>query len=450
MHIKLHADGLVGYAIRIAGMNASHHSLTPIPTREAALKRLAHFVPAAGRAYANRRNTDYGPEDRGNVSVLSPFIRHRLITEAEVLKAVMARHSLATEEKFVQEVFWRGYFKGHLETRPAIWSRYRKALMDQQEAVNAGGGFARAYRRATEGKTGIDCFDAWVEELVETGYLHNHTRMWFASIWIFTLKLPWELGADFTYRHFMDGDPASNTLSWRWVGGLHTRGKTYLARPDNIAEHTNGRFKPKGLAQEALPLEEAAPVSPSSLRPALVEAAAGPALLLLTEEDMHPESLPLQNADIRGILGCHAVADRSDFEVSDHALRFTDGALEDGMARAKAHFSVDGSRVDRITGDGLVQACRALGVNSILTAYMPVGPMAEQVAAARPVLARAGITLAEIRREEDDLIWPHATKGFFGLRERIPEIVARMGVAGDAEIQPDLFAHDRRAAAHRA
>jgi deoxyribodipyrimidine photo-lyase len=80
-------------------------------------------------------------------------------------------------------------------------------------------------------------FDDWAQELVATGYLHNHARMWFASIWIFTLRLPWELGADFFLRHLIDGDPASNTLSWRWVGGLHTPGKTYLATADNIAEH---------------------------------------------------------------------------------------------------------------------------------------------------------------------------------------------------------------------
>ncbi len=134
--------------------------------------------------------------------------------------------------------------------------------------MESAGGLARAYRRAVEGKTGIECFDAWVEELLETGYLHNHTRMWFASIWIFTLRLPWELGADFTYRHFIDGDPASNTLSWRWVGGLHTRGKTYLARPDNIADHTGGRFRPKNLATAAVALEEPpmGPIQP--LRPA--------------------------------------------------------------------------------------------------------------------------------------------------------------------------------------
>ncbi len=209
-----------------AGHEYPFSSRSFIPSRQAGLARLAGFVPAAGRAYANRRNTDYGPDDRGNVSVLSPYLRHRLVTEREVLEAVLARHALSTAEKFVQEVFWRGYFKGHLETRPAIWQRYREALAGQQAAVEGGSGFARAYRRAIEGKTGIDCFDAWVEELLETAYLHNHTRMWFASIWIFTLQLPWELGADFTYRHFVDGDPASNTLSWRWWAGC-----TRAARP---------------------------------------------------------------------------------------------------------------------------------------------------------------------------------------------------------------------------
>ncbi len=431
------------------GMSTPFYSRSFVPSRQAGLARLAGFVPAAGRAYANRRNTDYGPDDRGNVSVLSPYIRHRLITEREVLEATLARHALSTAEKFVQEVFWRGYFKGHLETRPAIWQRYREALAGQQAAVEGGGGFARAYRRAIERKTGIDCFDAWVEELLETGYLHNHTRMWFASIWIFTLQLPWELGADFTYRHFVDGDPASNTLSWRWVGGLHTRGKTYLARPDNIAEHTGGRFRPKGLAREAIALDEPLPAPARALRPALAEAPEGPALLLLTEEDLHPESLPLAQAEIRGILGCHATRERSDFEVSEHAIRFAFDALADGLTRASTRFGVAGESVERLTGELLVQKCRALGVERIVTAYLPVGPMAEQIAKTRPALDKAGIAVVEIRREEDSLIWPHATKGFFGLRERIPDLLGKMGIPDASEPKADLFATDRRAAAHR-
>ena len=78
--------------------------------------------------------------------------------------------------------------------------------------------------------------------------------MWFASIWIFTLRLPWALGADFFLRHLIDADAASNTLSWRWGAGLQTVGKTYLARTENIARYTNGRFAPRGLAHDGTQL----------------------------------------------------------------------------------------------------------------------------------------------------------------------------------------------------
>jgi deoxyribodipyrimidine photo-lyase len=221
------------------------NSLIFEPTRAVGLARLAAFVPSAGRHYEGKRNNDLGPDRRDNVSMLSPYIRHRLITEEEVLSAVLARHTATAAEKFIQEVFWRTYFKGHLETRPAIWRNYRKNLDDQIASLANGSGIRIAYEQAVEGRTSTACFNAWVQELIETGYLHNHARMWFASIWIFTLRLPWELGAEFMFRHLLDGDPASNTLSWRWVGGLHTKGKTYLARADNIRLCTEGRFSPK-------------------------------------------------------------------------------------------------------------------------------------------------------------------------------------------------------------
>ena len=96
---------------------------------------------------------------------------------------------------------------------------------------------------ALKGNTGIKCFDSWVRELRETNYLHNHARMWFASIWIFTLELPWQLGARFFLEHLADGDAASNTLSWRWVAGLQTKGKRYEASSYNIETYTKGRFK---------------------------------------------------------------------------------------------------------------------------------------------------------------------------------------------------------------
>lgn len=91
-------------------------------TRVAAEEALAQFLPKAGRRYADRRNYDHGPGSRDNVSRLSAFLRHRLLLEHDVLSSVLAQHPWPRPEKFVQEVFWRAYFKGWLEHRPAVWT----------------------------------------------------------------------------------------------------------------------------------------------------------------------------------------------------------------------------------------------------------------------------------------------------------------------------------------
>ena len=418
-------------------------------TRAAGLARMERFLPVAGRDYARDRNFDHGPQERGNVSELSPYLRHRLITERELLERVLSRHSLNSAEKFIQEVFWRGYFKGYLEAQPQIWIGYQRALDQHLQSLSRDAALAQNYQRALSGMTGIDCFDFWVKELLETGYLHNHARMWFASIWIFTLKLPWELGADFTFRHFLDGDPASNTLSWRWVGGLHTKGKTYLARAANIRDYTDGRFDPKGLASEALPLEEpdfgptrAPPIERSTPR-------AGPALLLLTEEDLHPESLDLGPADIRAVLAAHAVHGRSPLPASDAVLRFTEAALADGLTRAGAHYQARSEPMTDLSAAALIELARRHGARQIITAYAPIGPASDKFNALKPLLAQEGFALAEIRRPEDQAIWPHATRGFFKVKERIPAILRELGV-GPAGAQGDLFSPARtRRPAHR-
>ncbi len=312
----------------------------PPPTRAAALDRLAAFTPGMGRAYAAGRNHDHGPANRGNVSGLSPHVRHRLVTEAELVAAALARHAPSACEKFVQEVFWRSYWKGWLEQRPSVWLRHQADLARAVDGLATQGGLRRAYEDAVSGRTGIACFDAWANELVETGYLHNHARMWFASIWIFTLRLPWVLGADFTFRHFMDGDPASNTLSWRWVAGLHTRGKHYLARASNIAEYTGGRFDPRGeLDERAAPLEEEpAPEPARPLAPA-DRAPEGPVALLLTEEDCLAETWALGRSRVVALGAFAAPACRSPLGSGAAAEGFVNGALSDGRARAGARCS---------------------------------------------------------------------------------------------------------------
>jgi deoxyribodipyrimidine photo-lyase len=226
------------------------------PTRAAARQRLLEFLPRAGEHYKQRRNFDHGTERHDSVSCLSPWIRHRLLLEGEVAQAAFECHGVAAG-KFIDEVFWRTYFRGWMAHYPNVWVRYLRAVREARDTVDRDAGLAKRLQHAEAGDTGNAAFDHWARGLVTTGYLHNHSRMWFASIWVFTLRLPWVLGADFFLRHLLDGDPASNTLSWRWVCGLHTRGKIYLARRDNILRFTEGRLDPgPGLAQHAEPLWE--------------------------------------------------------------------------------------------------------------------------------------------------------------------------------------------------
>ncbi|KUJ81418.1 FAD-binding domain-containing protein [Ruegeria profundi] len=383
------------------------------PTRQAGLLRLDQFAARTGKHYASQRNFDFGPDRRSNVSALSPWIRHRLITEQEVLNATLARHSYLAAEKFVQEVFWRTYFKGWLQQQPSVWTSYNEGL---QRALDDG---ARTtdYNDAVEGRTGIDCFDHWVRELIKTGYLHNHTRMWFASIWVFTLRLPWELGADFFLRHLLDGDPASNTLSWRWVAGLHTKGKTYLARPSNIAKYTNGRFNPEGqLAKTAEPLteENAHPRVPVPSPDAMPDEGF---LLLVTEDDCQiGATLPRQPKAEIGLL---ATQRRSPLAIEPIVQSFAAGAVSDAVGAVGAE--------DESWAEQIIAAAETAGVKTVVTGFAPVGPVATQLQNAR--LDRAGLTLCQIRRDYDSLAWPHATRGFFGLKKKIPTILRSLDYA---------------------
>lgn len=397
------------------------------PTRAAGLQRLQHFAPRMGKDYAAGRNADEGQGARQNVSMLSPYLRFRSITEEEVLATVFNRFTLTSAEKFIQEVFWRAYFKGFLETRPVIWRNTLHAVAAQNKGND--------YVRAVSGQTGIDCFDFWVKELKETGYLHNHARMWFASIWIFTLRLPWELGADFMYRNLVDGDPASNTLSWRWVGGLHTRGKTYLARSDNIAHYTNGRFHPKGLTVVAAPLEEAAPPAASALPAAISSMPEGRYGLLMTGEDSHVESLPCAVNPVAIATPSH-ITPKPGGDESPIAHQFRTLALKDATHRAEGHFQRKSTLIDFASPDQVIAWCQAESLTTVAVPYLAVGPEADATALIEAQLTKRGITLLRVRRRYDTLAWPHATKGFFALKEKLPALVQKLGLQS---IQAEMF-----------
>jgi deoxyribodipyrimidine photo-lyase len=389
-----------------------------IPSRAAALHRLAEFLPRAGTAYARGRNYDDGPGRRQTVSELSPYVRHRVLTEAEIVERVLAVHGYAAAEKFIQEVCWRTYWKGWLEQRPAVWTDY---LAGVAAAQRLDGSAADLLARATTGRTGIDAFDAWALELVETGYLHNHARMWFASIWIFTLRLPWELGADFFLRHLLDGDPASNTLSWRWVAGLQTRGKTYLARADNIATYTRGRFAPRGLATVAPSLDGPPPPPIVPIAPLPDRPPPGPFVLLIHSDDLLPETLDLARQDVAAVCLVEDVVDGS---VSDQVVAFRAALGAEALSRAGADFGCPTLRSQDIAAF-LDQS----DLRRVVVPAPTIGPAREAVTALRRTLGSSGVEMIGIRRRWDTLFWPHATKGFFALKDRIPAVLEAMGLS---------------------
>ncbi len=201
--------------------------------KQIASKEVCAFLSGPVLDYAKKRNFDYGYSDNQHVSRLSKYVSHRIVSEYELIRSVLSQHEYPIVEKFIQEIFWRIYWKGWLETRPTVWADFIELPTNYRSVELAA---------ALTADTGINCFDNWVKELRETNYLHNHARMWFASIWIFTLELPWQLGARFFLEYLMDGDAASNTLSWRWVAGLQTKGKQYKASSQNIETYTGGRF----------------------------------------------------------------------------------------------------------------------------------------------------------------------------------------------------------------
>ncbi len=220
------------------------------PKRDFACKKLIDFVDNNLFEYSKLRNFDFGPDKRTNISCLSPYITHGILTEQEVVRQSLKKHSFVKIEKFIQEVLWRVYWKGWLELRPNVWTDFIIDLNKiKQEFRNN-----KYYLNAIEGKTNIECFNTWVNELKNHNYLHNHARMWFASIWIFTLKLPWQLGAEFFMKYLFDGDSASNTLGWRWVAGVQTKGKNYVASEWNIKKFTNNKFNNIKLNENPVPI----------------------------------------------------------------------------------------------------------------------------------------------------------------------------------------------------
>jgi len=386
---------------------------------------LAAFLPKAGTSYTRNRNFELGAGQHKHVSQLSAYIKRRIITEEDVLKKVLSAHSLNEAGKFIDEIFWRTYFKGWLESRPHIWMQYCADVHHLTHELQTQSGLCDRWAAACLGETGIDCFDAWAKELAETGYLHNHARMWFASIWVYTLQLPWQLGADFFLRHLLDGDAASNTLSWRWVVGLHSVGKTYLARAENIQRFTNGRFAPKGLAQVAPPLND----TTSTMAPKIIDPP-NPYLegrktgLLLHSDDLNIAHLTHRSDCIAS--AAYRPVDAGTMLVSSpKLLEFNNAALDAATKRWKPNLL---NCCDVTTPEGILSWALENKLEQVVTPYAAVGNTSQMLEKCKHLLSNHGVQLTQVMREYDIISWPYATKGFFKFREKIPKILTSLSI----------------------
>ena len=396
------------------------------PTRVAARARVAEFLPAAGR-YAAERNFVRPGHD--NVARLSPWLQKRLLLESEVVEAALRAWTWPAVEKFVQEVYWRTYWKGWLEQRPAAWARWINTVPRLRDGLR--GVRRSAWAAACAGRTGIAGFDDWARELVATGYLHNHARMWFASIWIFTLRLPWELGAAFFYEHLLDGDAASNTLSWRWVAGLQTAGKTYVARADNIAHYTEGRCAPEAgrLASAAFVItEELLPKAPAWAEDGLSTTSRGASSgdvgegvgLWLHAEDLMVEVGELAGGKFTAVNAAWPAGIAARAGWGEGVAAWMQAALGDGAARAEAHFGAEAARgaTDDLATE-LVAWAREKNLRRVVT-YRPfVGPWLDEALAAERALAAVGVAVTWRRRAWDTELFPHAGRGYFPFWEKV-------------------------------
>ena len=371
-------------------------------SRAKAIEKLNHFIENNLTDYSKLRNFDLGPEGRSNVSCLSPYITHGIISEKEIINKSLNKFSFAKNEKFIQEVLWRTYWKGWLELRPNVWNDYLIELKKIREDFKDN----KEYLNAIEGKTNIECFNYWVNELKENNYLHNHTRMWFASIWIFTLELPWQLGAEFFMKHLYDGDAASNTLGWRWVAGIQTQGKHYLASEWNIKKFTNNRFQNIKLNENAAPKVSEKSYSIIKQNFSNLQNIEEKNLVIF-ENNLSFEITDFKENNFKKIYIISVKNENRSIKLSEKSVKFKSLLINDQQQRLKDN-SIESEVID-ISEIKNVENCCGL--------YPTVGENLDY-------LNLNNIKLNFLYRNLDQFSWQYCNKGFFNFKNYIPKIIS--------------------------
>ena len=342
-----------------------------------------------------------------------------------MVDATLQRYPFRAVEKFLQEVLWRSYWKGWLEMRPQVWGRYTAAVQRRASDEQA--------RAVVDGRSCSGIMNHFARELLETGYMHNHARMWWASYWIHHCGLPWELGANHFFRHLLDADPASNTLSWRWVAGLQTRGKTYLATEQNIGKYcapeilaaSGGVGFEEGVVARMVREEGGVDdrVSPLEELPNDCELRGDErAAVVLHDEDLCLENSPLAKMRPARVL---QFVPQVDTPLPIPRAEWLAEARTDAARRAKEHFGCEvqvcGSRED------LLRECAEKGAASLLMIQPFVGPLRDELSGLSENLSVHGIKLVRLRRKWDSALLPHASRGFFPFWNKAGRLLAKSG-----------------------
>ena len=370
-------------------------------TKAAALNKLNNFVEKNLSEYSKLRNFDFGPENRTNISGLSPYITHGVINEKEVIEKSLSKFSFSKNEKFIQEVLWRTYWKGWLELRPNVWTDYLLELNKIREEFKNN----QNYKNAINGNTNIECFNHWVGELKENNYLHNHTRMWFASIWIFTLELPWQLGAEFFMQHLYDGDSASNTLGWRWVAGIQTQGKHYLASEWNIRKFTNNRFNNIKLNENAPP--KVSEKTYSLVKQNFSNKDINDENLLIFENNLSFETTDFQNYKFKKIYIISNKNENRSIKLSEKVIKFKSLLINDQKQRLENN-SID---------------CEVLDISEVKNVNEKVLALYPTVGENLDYLNSNNFKIDFLYRKLDQYSWQYCNKGFFNFKNYIPKII---------------------------
>ena len=373
-------------------------------SRAKAVDKLNHFVENNLFEYSRLRNFDFGPDNRSNISCLSPYITHGIINELEVIDKSLKKFSFVKNEKFIQEVLWRVYWKGWLELRPNVWSDYLKELNNLKSEFKNN----QNYIDAIEGKTNLQCFNEWVNELKVNNYLHNHARMWFASIWTFTLELPWQLGAEFFMKHLYDGDAASNTLGWRWVAGIQTQGKHYLASEWNIKKFTNNRFQNIKLNENATPKiseKSYSIIKQDFNNPKNLEEKN----LLIFENNLSFEITDFKENKFKKIYIIFNKNENRSIKLSEKLLKFKSLLIEDQKQRLK----------DKSIDCEIIDISEIKNIENYYGLYPTVGENLDY-------LNLNNLKVDFLYRNLDELAWQYCNKGFFNFKNFIPKIITNL------------------------